>query len=494
MVTRGTRRRRRNPWRLFATRLVIALAATSLITTVSLAAARREADETLVNTPRVTFGDETLAPPELDDDPGEPTNFLIVGSDSRSDLQDQREAFGDVGGQRSDTIMVAHVDPIRRHAVVVSFPRDLVVDIPGHGTQKINGAFNQDAGGGPDLLVQTITENFGIEINHYIEVDFAGFPRVVDAIGRVDIYFPAPARDTYTGLFVGEGCQPLDGKTALQYVRSRHYQYFDWEEERYREDPSSDFGRIRRQQYFIRSLMDQALQRTSRQFWKARTLFDRTADMVAFDAGIDKEDLLKLIDSFINSDPAAIEMLTVPVRSNGSGGLLLRDDEAIPIFQKLLLDRPSLVDFGSFVIDVATATSSSGSSGTSGTSVTAAEVLADLDGLGFSAGETGTIDEAVPARTELRFATGRGRNAAAFVKLFIPDAVEVQVPALDGRGDLLVVVGTDYAGLEGVEAIATTTTIADASTTTATTIAPNPGKPHPDDEDALDGVPAVGCG
>ncbi len=458
-----------------------------MITTVSLAAARREADETLVNTPRVTFGDQTLAPPELDDDPGEPTNFLIVGSDSRSDLQDQREAFGDVGGQRSDTIMVAHVDPIRRHAVVVSLPRDLVVDIPGHGTQKINGAFNQDAGGGPDLLVQTITENFGIEINHYIEVDFAGFPRVVDAIGRVDIYFPAPARDTYTGLFVGEGCQPLDGKTALQYVRSRHYQYFDWEEERYREDPSSDFGRIRRQQYFIRSLMDQALQRTSREFWKARTLFQRTADMVAFDEGIDKEDLLKLIDSFINSDPAAIEMLTVPVRSNGSGGLLLRDDEAAPIFQKLLLDRPSLVDFGSFVIDVA---SPSGAEAT----VTAADVLADLDALGFSAGATSAIDGPAPTHTELRFATGRGRNAAAFVKLFIPDAVEVQVPALDGRGDLLVVVGADFSGLEGVEAIATTTTVASASTTTATTIAPNPGKPHPDDADALDGVPAVGCG
>ena len=96
-------------------------------------------------------------------------------------------------GQRSDTIMVAHIDPGKRTGVLVSFPRDLWVPIPGHGTAKINAAF---AYGGAQLTIETIEQDFDVPISHYLEVDFAGFRNIVNAIGSVPIYFPTPARDT----------------------------------------------------------------------------------------------------------------------------------------------------------------------------------------------------------------------------------------------------------------------------------------------------------
>ena len=158
-------------------------------------------------------------------------------------------------GERSDTIMVAHIDPDTETGLLVSFPRDLWVEIPGRGEAKLNSAFND----GPQVVVETITQNFGIPINHYLEIDFAGFRNLVNAIGTVPIYFPTPARDFQTGLAIdAAGCHRLDGETALKYARSREYEYVgedgDWEK-----DGTADLGRIRRQQYFIRSLANEAV-------------------------------------------------------------------------------------------------------------------------------------------------------------------------------------------------------------------------------------------
>src|SRR5262249_4695244 len=130
-------------------------------------------------------------------------NFLLIGSDTRafvSDPQEQQE-FGsekDNGGQRSDTMMVVHVDPDQKRTFVLSFPRDLWVTIPGVGKSKINAAFNY----GPDKVIATLKTNFGIDINHYMEVDFRTFQSVVDSTGSVPVYVPYPARDDKTGLYV----------------------------------------------------------------------------------------------------------------------------------------------------------------------------------------------------------------------------------------------------------------------------------------------------
>src|SRR6187200_2658908 len=112
-------------------------------------------------------------------------NYLIIGSDTRAFIDSQKDAehFGDKQtqtGQRSDTMMIAHIDPGKETGILVSFPRDLWVDIPGHGTSKLNAAF---AFGGPQLAIATIEQQFDIPISHYLEVDFAGFREIVNAIG-----------------------------------------------------------------------------------------------------------------------------------------------------------------------------------------------------------------------------------------------------------------------------------------------------------------------
>src|SRR5436190_15866007 len=188
-------------------------------------------------------------------------NYLIIGSDTRAFVDSQKDAehFGSKAsqsGQRSDTIMVAHIDPGKHTGILVSFPRDLWVDIPGHGTAKINAAF---AFGGPQLTIATIKQDFDIPISHYLEVDFAGFRDIVNAIGSVPIFFPTPARDKNTGLIVATaGCQHLSGEQALAYVRSRYYQY-QTADGQWHYDPTSDIGRIHRQQYFMRSLARAAI-------------------------------------------------------------------------------------------------------------------------------------------------------------------------------------------------------------------------------------------
>jgi LCP family protein required for cell wall assembly len=146
--------------------------------------------------------------------------YLIVGTDSRENLPDDLEgSFGDFAGARADVIILAQVANGRRQ--LLSVPRDLKVDIPGHGTNKVNAAY---AFGGPDLLVETVALATGIRPNHYLEVEFGGFAGIVDALGGIELDFPYPARDAKSGLNVDAGTQTVDGATALAYARSRSYE------------------------------------------------------------------------------------------------------------------------------------------------------------------------------------------------------------------------------------------------------------------------------
>jgi LCP family protein required for cell wall assembly len=193
--------------------------------------------------------------------PGKPFNMLIVGSDSRAfvDNPTQVRAFGnesDAGGQRSDVTMVARFVPATKTVTVLSIPRDLWVDIPGHvagisGMNRINAAYNS----GPDLLVQTIEQVLHIPINHYVSVGFPGFSGMVNALGGITLDFPTQVKDAYTGLDVTTtGCQLVNGTVALQLVRSRHLEYVNsngyWEY-----DGLSDFSRIQRQDQFFRAVL-----------------------------------------------------------------------------------------------------------------------------------------------------------------------------------------------------------------------------------------------
>ncbi|QIK75585.1 LCP family protein [Nocardioides piscis] len=151
------------------------------------------------------------------DQPG--NTYLIVGSDSRDDLsQAERKQLGTGGavGQRTDTIMLLHTGSGPN--LLMSIPRDSIVEIPEHGTTKVNAAY---AFGGAKLLIKTLENETGIRIDDYIEVGFGGFVGMVDAVGGVEICPKAAMEDPLANLDVPKGCQEADGQTALGYARSR---------------------------------------------------------------------------------------------------------------------------------------------------------------------------------------------------------------------------------------------------------------------------------
>jgi LCP family protein required for cell wall assembly len=150
------------------------------------------------------------------------TTYLLVGSDSRKGLsraENRKLGTGGVGdvGQRTDTIMLLHTGD--GPSLLLSIPRDSIVPIPGHGTTKINAAF---AYGGAPLLVQTIEQNTGVRVDHYVEIGFGGFVNSVDAVGGVEICPKKRMVDRRANLDIKRGCQHVDGITALGYARSRH--------------------------------------------------------------------------------------------------------------------------------------------------------------------------------------------------------------------------------------------------------------------------------
>jgi len=185
----------------------------------------------------------------LSDDTSAGTNYLLVGSDNGEEGGEQREG---VEGRRSDTIMVLNVKDGK--AKMLSLNRDLWVENPATGA---NGRLNAAYSAGPANLVEAVTQNFGIPINHYIEIDFISFGGLVDSFGGIDISFEHPAFDLASGLDVKQaGLVHLDGQQALAYVRSRHYaEVIDGEVVL---DPTSDLGRVQRQQVFLREIMNKA--------------------------------------------------------------------------------------------------------------------------------------------------------------------------------------------------------------------------------------------
>ena len=170
-----------------------------------------------------------------------PFNALLVGSDSREGLtpEEQQDLGANaVGGQRADTIILAHIDPAENHIVMVQFPRDLWIPIPGDGENKINSALE----GGPNELVRTVKQLTGLQINQYVQINIAGFRDLVDAIGGVDVCITEPIPfDPHTGIEITEdelGLVHFDGDRALRFVRSRHF-------------VTGDFERIQNQQKFV---------------------------------------------------------------------------------------------------------------------------------------------------------------------------------------------------------------------------------------------------
>ncbi|AKK07183.1 transcriptional attenuator, LytR family [Corynebacterium mustelae] len=170
------------------------------------------------------------------------TNWLLVGSDSRTGLSEEDVqrlgTGGDIGSMRTDTIMLLHI-PRSGKATLVSLPRDSYVNIPGYGMNKINAAFTF---GGAPLLSQTVEEATGLRIDHYAEIGMGGLANVVDAVGGIEVCPEYPIEDPLANLYIGAGCQTIDGPTALGYVRTRA-------------TPMGDLDRVQRQREFFTALV-----------------------------------------------------------------------------------------------------------------------------------------------------------------------------------------------------------------------------------------------
>ena len=176
-----------------------------------------------------------------------PLNILVAGVDQRTGLTHHQEVMLHVGNDvstNSDTLMLVHVSADRSKVTVVSIPRDSWINIPGHGMSKINAAYGL---GGPKLMVQTVEQATGLTINHYVEVNFLGFVKIIDSLGGVNICLPQPVDDTYSGLQLSAGEHHVDGITALAYARDRH------------SFATSDLARIQDQQKLLSTALSAAI-------------------------------------------------------------------------------------------------------------------------------------------------------------------------------------------------------------------------------------------
>lgn len=249
-------------------------------------------------------------------------NFLITGSDNGACVDPDSpyaSAFDNRNGlgERADTIMILRLDPTTNAGAVLSFPRDLWVKIAGKKSRsRINSAFNRDD---PNTLVLTIWENFGIPVDHYVNIDFCAFKKIVDAVGGVRVPFATPIRDRNTGLNIeNSGCHRFDGEEGLAYVRSRKLFYYDSDSQSWKQDPAADRGRISRQQDFLRRTLQKALDVGAGSPTVAKDLIDAALQFVILDDQLTPGKLLELAQAMRNLDPATLKTYQV----EGSGKLI----------------------------------------------------------------------------------------------------------------------------------------------------------------------------
>ncbi len=213
-------------------------------------------------------------------------NILLLGSDSRGEEH-----------SRSDTLMIAHYNSNNNSIKLASIMRDTYVDIPGHGLQKINAAF---AFGGPELVRQTIKNNFDIDVNYYAIADFKGFSKLVDIIAPDGIQVDIPYEMSYgIGTVLKPGSQILHGKDLLGYVRFRH-------------DRLSDFGRVERQQEVMSKLKEQAI--SAHTIYNLPKIIGLATPYI--DTNLDTQSILSLSKGLLLNSTDGLESLRIPIQDS----------------------------------------------------------------------------------------------------------------------------------------------------------------------------------
>jgi LCP family protein required for cell wall assembly len=373
---------------------------------------------------------------------GRPMNLLVVGSDSRAGLDDAGgRRYGDVGGQRNDVTLIVRVEPASKRVSLLSIPRDLVVPIAGTSAQnRINAAF----AAGPGQLVQTIEQNFGIPINHYVLVDFDGFQAIVDALDGIDVHFPYAARDALSGLNVAEpGCVHLNGARALALARSRHFAYAKggvW-----RSDPLADLGRIRRQHAFLQALVEAALAKGLTNPVRANAFIGSLIHEVTKDSALKARDVIRLAASYRSFKPSRLASYTLPVSvpegEHPLGAILVpKQPDAERTVDRFLGRTPEATTGkppGAADLTVLNAL---------GTDGLAAATANKLRQSGYRIATVGNAPAADWTRSQVRYPPGRLADARTLASTLVGGAGLAEDPSLSG-GSLTLVLGPGFSGI-----------------------------------------------
>ena len=390
----------------------------------------------------------------------DPMTILVVASDSRAGLTPAEAnslhlGTANYGAPRTDTMMLVHIGRDAGSVSVVSLPRDTLATIPAytdakgvrHATHqaKLNSAFEE---GGAAVMVATVEAMTGVTINHYIEINFNGFLRMVEAVGGVEVCLVKPLKDPKSGLNLPAGRQTISGMQALAYVRARYV------------DPTADLGRMKRQQRFVASIVKKATSAgTLLNPLRLDSFLSAVASSITTDSGLGRDQLLALADRLKGTNPGNVAFLTVPLlgskRVAGLGDVLVWDPaKAHQLFTAINQDtplvRPAPSTSASAVATVSVAPGAIRVSVLNGTSTRglAAKAAGDLAGEGFAiSGRPGNASSPVGTATVISY-DPRYDQSARTVAAAIPGSTLTAVP---GQGRTIqVTVGTSYQGVAKV--------------------------------------------
>jgi len=277
--------------------LGIAGGAIPIVLVVALVAGAVYVDRRTAGVARVDVAAGVLSPAAA----GAPYNILVVGLDG------PRLDAPEVAGERTDTMVVVHIDPGAGRLTLLSLPRDLVFAGATSGEDRLNNALPRNGASG---LIATIHDHLGIDIAHFVEVDFQGFMRLINAAGGISIRASTPLRDANTGMTLDTSCQKLDGNRTLGLVRARHIEYQT--NGRWTSDPMSDLGRMDRQRVVLSLLVTQLTQLPN-DLVTVNRLLDVFVENTAIDSGLGRQALLDLARWGRTLHPGAVQSETLPV-------------------------------------------------------------------------------------------------------------------------------------------------------------------------------------
>jgi len=398
--------------------------------------------------------------------------------------------------------MVVRVDPKSDRLALTSFPRDLMVTIADTGeTGMINSAYARDTGG-EQVLIDTLKQNFDININHFVEVNFQSFQQVVDAVGGVPVWIPHAVRDDGSGLYIEQlGCVNLDGEMGLEFARARKLKIQD-EDGDWVQDPLSDENRVRRQQIFIERAMSKALSQVKSNPLRMQELLDIGVQNIRLDPDLTINDMLDLGNQFKGFDSSKLEAYPLPVLPYPADENRLSLDEGnaepmLNVFRGLAPGelRPGIIDvtvLNGTVADPAQTREN-----------LAADVSGALQEVGFQMGAADDT-ETFYAQTTILHAPGQEVYAQRVARHISSEAaIPTQVDPALAPGSVTVVAGLDFTTVHDqptpIEAMPaapgaapTETTAAEADETTTTTEAPPPTPPTTEANPYIIGSPPGG--